>query len=75
MEKAITFCRCFFNSITPNKQWQMAFDHRDEFYHDPTWELLAKNNKLSMPSNNKIIINLKIREIPGQPPVMVIYGE
>ena len=59
MEKAITFCRCFFNSITPNKQWQMAFDHRDEFYHDPTWELLAKNNKLSMPSNNKIIINLK----------------
>ena len=59
MEKAITFCRCFYNSITPNKQWQMAFDHRDEFYHDPTWELLAKNNKLSMPSNNKIIINLK----------------
>lgn len=59
MEKAITFCRCFFNSITPNKQWQTAFDHRDEFYHDPTWELLAKNNKLSMPSNNKIIINLK----------------
>lgn len=59
MEKTITFCRCFFNSITPNKQWQMAFDHRDEFYHDPTWELLAKNNKLSMPSNNKIIINLK----------------
>lgn len=59
MEKAITFCRCFFNSITPNKQWQMAFDYRDEFYHDPTWELLAKNNKLSMPSNNKIIINLK----------------
>lgn len=59
MEKTITFCRCFFNSITPNKQWQMTFDHRDEFYHDPTWELLAKNNKLSMPSNNKIIINLK----------------
>lgn len=59
MEKTITFCRCFFNSITSNKQWQMAFDHRDEFYHDPTWELLAKNNKLSMPSNNKIIINLK----------------
>ena len=59
MEKTITFCRCFFNGITPNKQWQMAFDHRDEFYHDPTWELLAKNNKLSMPSNNKIIINLK----------------
>lgn len=59
MEKTITYCRCFFNSITPNKQWQMAFDHRDEFYHDPTWELLAKNNKLSMPSNNKIIINLK----------------
>lgn len=59
MEKAITFCRCFFNSITPNKQWQMAFDHRDEFYIEPTWELLAKNNKLSMPSNNKIIINLK----------------
>lgn len=59
MEKAITYCRCFYNSITPNKQWQMAFDHRDEFYHDPTWELLAKNNKLSMPSNNKIIINLK----------------
>lgn len=59
MEKTITFCRCFFNSITPNKQWQMAFDHRDEFYHDPTWELLAKNNKLSMPSNNKIIIYLK----------------
>jgi hypothetical protein len=42
MEKAITFCRCFFNSITPNKQWQIAFDYRDEFYHDPTWELLAK---------------------------------
>lgn len=59
MEKAITFCRCFFNSITPNKQWQMAFDYRDEFYIEPTWELLAKNNKLSMPSNNKIIINLK----------------
>lgn len=59
MEKAITFCRCFYNSITPNKQWQMAFDYRDEFYPDPTWELLAKNNKLSMPSNNKIIINLK----------------
>lgn len=59
MEKTITFCRCFFNNITSNKQWQMAFDHRDEFYHDPTWELLAKNNKLSMPSNNKIIINLK----------------
>lgn len=59
MEKAITFCRCFYNSITPNKQWQMAFDCRDEFYIKPTWELLAKNNKLSMPSNNKIIINLK----------------
>lgn len=59
MEKTITFCRCFFNSITPNKQWQMAFDYRDEFYIEPTWELLAKNNKLSMPSNNKIIINLK----------------
>lgn len=59
MEKAITFCRCFYNSITPNKQWQMAFDYRDEFYIEPTWELLAKNNELSMPSNNKIIINLK----------------
>lgn len=59
MEKAITFCRCFYNSITPNKQWQMAFDYRDEFYIEPTWELLAKNNKSSMPSNNKIIINLK----------------
>ena len=59
MEKAITFCRCFYNSITPNKQWQMAFDYRDEFYIEPTWELLAKNNKLSMPSNNRIIINLK----------------
>lgn len=59
MEKAITFCRCFYNSITSNKQWQMAFDYRDEFYIEPTWELLAKNNKLSMPSNNKIIINLK----------------
>ena len=59
MEKAITFCRCFYSSITPNKQWQMAFDYRDEFYIEPTWELLAKNNKLSMPSNNKIIINLK----------------
>ncbi len=59
MEKSITFCRCFFNSITPNKQWQLAFDYRDEFYIEPTWELLAKNNKLSMPSNNKIIINLK----------------
>lgn len=59
MEKAITFCRCFYNSITPNKQWQMAFDYRDEFHIEPTWELLAKNNKLSMPSNNKIIINLK----------------
>lgn len=56
MEKTITFCRCFFNSITPNKQWQTAFDHRDEFYHDPTWELLAKNNKLSMPSNNAITL-------------------
>lgn len=59
MEKSITFCRCFYNSITSNKQWQMAFDYRDEFYIEPTWELLAKNNKLSMPSNNKIIINLK----------------
>lgn len=59
MEKSITYCKCFFNSITPNKQWQMAFDYRDEFYIEPTWELLAKNNKLSMPSNNKIIINLK----------------
>lgn len=59
MEKSITFCRCFYNSITPNKQWQTTFDYRDEFYIEPTWELLAKNNKLSMPSNNKIIINLK----------------
>lgn len=59
MEKSIAYCKCFFNSITPNKQWQMAFDYRDEFYIEPTWELLAKNNKLSMPSNNKIIINLK----------------
>lgn len=59
MEKTVTFCRCFYNSITPNKQWQMAFDYRDEFYIEPTWELLVKNNKLSMPSNNKIIINLK----------------
>lgn len=56
MEKTITYCRCFFNSITPSKQWQMAFDHRDEFYQDPTWELLAKNNKLSMPSNNAITL-------------------
>lgn len=59
MEKTITFCRCFFNSMALKKQWQMAFDHRDEFYYEPTWELLAKNNKLSMPSDNKIIINLK----------------
>lgn len=59
MEKSITYCKCFFNSITPNKQWQLTFDYRDEFYIEPTWELLAKNNKLSMPSNNKIIINLK----------------
>lgn len=59
MEKSITYCKCFFNNITPNKQWQLAFDYRDEFYIEPTWELLAKNNKLSMPSNNKIIINLK----------------
>lgn len=59
MERSITYCTCFFNSITPNKQWQLAFDYRDEFYIEPTWELLAKNNKLSMPSNNKIIINLK----------------
>lgn len=58
MEKAITFCRCFYNSITSNKQWQMAFDYRDEFYIEPTWELLAKNNKLSMPSNNKVLLNL-----------------
>lgn len=58
MEKTVTFCRCFFNSITPNKQWQIAFDHRDEFYHDPTWELLAKNNKLSMPSNSKVTLSL-----------------
>ena len=56
MEKAITFCRCFYNSITPNKQWQMAFDYRDEFYNEPTWELLAKNNKLSMPSNDAITL-------------------
>lgn len=56
MEKAITYCRCFYNSITPNKQWQMAFDYRDEFYIEPTWELLAKNNKLSMPSNNAITL-------------------
>lgn len=59
MEKSITYCKCFFNNIAPNKQWQLAFDYRDEFYIEPTWELLAKNNKLSMPSNNKIIINLK----------------
>lgn len=59
MEKSITFCRCFYNNIALNKQWRMAFDYRDEFYIEPTWELLAKNNKLSMPSNNKIIINLK----------------
>lgn len=59
MEKSITFCRCFYSSITPNKQWQLAFDYRDEFYIEPTWESLAKNNKLSMPSNNKTIINLK----------------
>lgn len=58
MEKAITFCRCFYNSITPNKQWQMAFDYRDEFYIEPSWELLAKNNKLSMPSNNKVLLSL-----------------
>lgn len=58
MEKAITFCRCFYNSIIPNKQWQMAFDYRDEFYIEPTWELLAKNNKLSMPSNNKVLLSL-----------------
>lgn len=56
MEKTITFCRCFYNSIAPNKQWQMAFDYRDEFYIEPTWELLAKNNKLSMPSNNVITL-------------------
>lgn len=56
MEKAITFCRCFYNSITPNKKWQMAFDYRDEFYIEPTWELLAKNNKLSMPSNKAITL-------------------
>ena len=59
MEKALTYCRCLYNNIVPNKQWQMVFDYRDEFYIEPTWELLAKNNKLSMPSNNKIIINLK----------------
>lgn len=58
MEKAITFCRCFYNNITSNKQWQMAFDYRDEFYIEPTWELLAKNNKLSMPSNNKVLLSL-----------------
>ena len=58
MEKAVTFCRCFYTSITPNKQWRMAFDYRDEFYHNPSWELLAKNNKLSMPSNNKVLLSL-----------------
>lgn len=58
MEKAITFCRCFYTSIMPNKQWRMAFDYRDEFYHNPSWELLAKNNKLSMPSNNKVLLSL-----------------
>lgn len=58
MEKTVTFCRCFYTSITPNKQWRMAFDYRDEFYHNPSWELLAKNNKLSMPSNNKVLLNL-----------------
>lgn len=59
MEKSIIYCKCFFNSIGYNKQWQLAFDYRDEFYIEPTWELLVKNNKLSVPSNNKIIINLK----------------
>lgn len=58
MEKTVTFCRCFYTSITPNKQWRMAFDYRDEFYHNPSWELLAKNNKLSMPSNNKVLLSL-----------------
>lgn len=58
MEKTVTFCRCFYTSITSNKQWRMAFDYRDEFYHNPSWELLAKNNKLSMPSNNKVLLSL-----------------
>lgn len=58
MEKTVAFCRCFYTSITPNKQWRTAFDYRDEFYHNPSWELLAKNNKLSMPSNNKVLLSL-----------------
>jgi hypothetical protein len=58
MEKTVTFCRCFYTSITPNKQWRTAFDYRDQFYHNPSWELLAKNNKLSMPSNNKVLLSL-----------------
>lgn len=75
MEKAITFCRCFYNNnITPNKQWQMAFDYRDEFYIEPTWELLAKNNKLSMPSNNKNN-NCRVYFYPALNNNMPVYGE
>lgn len=59
MKKDITYCYCVFATESNTKMFQRSFDYRDAFYIDANWSVMADNNKLSMPSNNKIIINLK----------------
>lgn len=59
MKKDITYCYCVFATEFNTKMFQRSFDYRDAFYIDANWSVMADNNKLSMPSNNKIIINLK----------------
>lgn len=59
MKKDITYCYCVFATESNTKMFQRSFDYRDAFYIDANWSVMVNNNKLSMPSNNKIIINLK----------------
>lgn len=59
MKKDTTYCYCVFATESNTKMFQRSFDYRDAFYIDANWSVMADNNKLSMPSNNKIIINLK----------------
>lgn len=58
MKKDITYCYCVFATESNTKMFQRSFDYRDAFYIDANWSVMADNNKLSMPSNNNVVISL-----------------
>lgn len=58
MKKDTTYCYCVFATESNTKMFQRSFDYRDAFYIDANWSVMADNNKLSMPSNNNVVISL-----------------